>query len=95
MDIKCPLCRKKNLISNHYCHNCAADLHTGKKQLKLISYNSPDEFLLTLPGSDYYRKRLRKKEQKKFIFLCLFIIFFFLFGSTIVIFILLKYLKIF
>jgi len=95
MDIKCPLCRKKNLISNHYCYNCAADLHPEKKQQKLISYNSPDEFLLTLPKSNYYMKRLRKKEYKKLLFLCLSIIFFFLLGSTTVLFVLLKYLKFF
>jgi len=95
MEIKCPLCRKKNLISNHYCYNCAADLHPEKKQLKLVSYDSPDEFLLTLSKSNYYMKRLRKREYKKFLFQCLSIIFFFLLGSTTVILVLLKYLKIF
>ncbi|HPZ06824.1 MAG TPA: hypothetical protein PL110_01805 [Candidatus Eremiobacteraeota bacterium] len=82
MDIKCQKCNKKNLITNLYCYNCAESLHPAKESLKLIKYNSTEEFFKTFPESSYYNRCLKKKEQKKIILRILLIISFFCAGSV-------------
>jgi hypothetical protein len=50
---------------------------------KMISYNSIDSFLKTLPGSDYYKDKIKKKLHYKRIFNIILILLLF-FGTFIV-----------
>jgi len=65
MDILCPECRKKNLISNRFCFSCGKLLREpcGKK----LSYISVKDYIKSLPGSFYYEERMKLHFQSKFI----------------------------
>jgi len=80
LEILCPECKKKNLISNRFCYKCGKLLRPARE--KELSYNSVEDFLATLKKSSYYENRLKKLKQNKFILKLIFILIFLLIITT-------------